>query len=203
MLALIDYGMGNLRSVAKALRTVGGDVHLIQRPEQLQHADQLVLPGVGAVGDAMEALRQQGLIDPIKSWIRAERPFLGICLGLQMLFDESLENGRVAGLGLFPGVVRRFETFADFKVPHMGWNTIDAKRQHWALDGSTDNQAYYFVHSYYVDPVDPQLTLATCNYGGAFCAAIGTDRLFACQFHPEKSQTFGLELLRRFVSLPK
>src|SRR3989338_1870466 len=217
MLAVIDYGMGNLRSVAKALEAAGAaDVRITSDPEIISQADKIVLPGVGAIKEAMRELRRLGLIKVIKDNI-FKKPFLGICLGLQLLFSESEEGGKVKGLGIFPGKVKRFPD--KLKVPHMGWNQIKIKNQKSPakagsrrmlsnrrekvkiLKNTTDNAYFYFCHSYYVTPKDKRLIAATTDYGREFVSAIARDNLFACQFHPEKSQKAGLALLSNFVKL--
>ncbi len=200
-IAIIDYQMGNLRSVQKALERVGGDVFITEDPNNLDGADKLVLPGVGAFGDAIRALRQLGWNGVIHDWIRSNRPFLGICLGLQLLFDASEESPEEQGLGIFPGKVVRFQLPREFKVPHIGWNeVVSHKTTKFNEVGPSDNY-YYFVHSYYVVPDDPELVWLSSDYGTAFCAAIQLDHLIATQFHPEKSQATGLALLRRFVAI--
>jgi len=213
-LAVIDYGMGNLRSVAKALETVGANVRVVTRPEDVGaacgasrgEAAGLVLPGVGALADCISALRASGFDQKIREWIATDRPFLGICLGMQALFESSEESVDVSvteGLGIFPGTVRRFRLPPDYKVPHMGWNTVRfTQPDSPLLDGlETEGEAFYFVHSYYCAPRDRALVLAECDYGGAFTAAIARGRCYATQFHPEKSQTRGLQLYKNFVKL--
>ena len=204
MIAIIDYGMGNLRSVAKALEAVGAtDVRITSDPGIISQADKIVLPGVGAIKEAMRELRRLRLIKVIKDNI-LKKPFLGICLGLQLLFSESEEGGKIQGLGIFPGKVKRFPD--KLKVPHMGWNQIKTKNQKSKiinpfLKNTTDNAYFYFCHSYYVTPKDKRLIAATTDYGREFVSAIARDNLFACQFHPEKSQKAGLALLSNFVKL--
>jgi len=209
-LAVIDYGMGNLRSVAKALEAVGANVRIVTRPEEVRTASDaavpevagLVLPGVGALADCISALRASGFDQKIREWIAADRPFLGICLGMQALFESS-EEGPAEGLGIFPGTVRRFRLPPEYKVPHMGWNTVRfTQPDSLLLTGlETEGEAFYFVHSYYCAPRDRDLVLAECDYGGAFTAAIAHGRCYATQFHPEKSQARGLQLYRNFVEL--
>jgi len=199
-LAVIDYGMGNLRSVAKALETVGAVVRVVTRPEDVGDAAGLVLPGVGALADCIAALRASGFDQKIREWIAADRPFLGICLGMQALFESS-EEGPAEGLGIFPGTVRRFRLPPDYKVPHMGWNTVRFTQPDSPLLAGleTEGEAFYFVHSYYCAPRDRDLVLAECDYGGAFTAAIARGHCYATQFHPEKSQARGLQLYKNFV----
>jgi glutamine amidotransferase len=200
MIAVVDVCSGNLRSVEKALAHVGGDPIVTRDPEVIRRADRVVVPGQGAFGAFAHGLAERGLEAPLREALASGRPFLGICLGLQVLFDESEEQGPVAGLGLVPGKVVRFRP-ADpaLKVPHMGWNRTHPLRDDPLLAGIPDGGYFYFVHSYYVVPDDPAVTVLTCDYGGPFCAAIRKDNLFACQFHPEKSQALGLRLLENFV----
>lgn len=201
-IAIINYGMGNLRSVSQALQSVGADIHLCESPEDVGDADGLVLPGVGALGDCVDALNTSGIAEFVRDWIAADRPFLGVCLGLQALFESS-EEGDIKGLGIFPGRVVRFRRPREFKIPHMGWNTVSFTQPDCALteDMHPTSESFYFVHSYHVVSDDPDLVLATCDYGGEFVAAIGRGRCFATQFHPEKSQARGLHLYRNFVKL--
>jgi glutamine amidotransferase len=201
-IAVIDYGMGNLRSVAKAVAAAGGDVRVVTRPDELEGAAGLVLPGVGALADCISALQSSGLGGEVRQWIAADRPFLGVCLGLQALFEFS-EEADTAGLGIFPGRVKRFRLPPSHKVPHMGWNTIRFVQPDSPLAAglAAEGEAFYFVHSYHCVPTDPALVLAECAYGGTFTAAIARGRCFATQFHPEKSQAKGLQLYRNFVTL--
>ncbi|MGH7821303.1 MAG: imidazole glycerol phosphate synthase subunit HisH [Candidatus Binatia bacterium] len=201
MIAVVDYGMGNLRSVEKGLERSGARVEVTSDPARVLEARGVVLPGVGAFGACMENLVSRGLDEPIRRVVRSGRPFLGICLGLQLLFDESEEFGPVRGLGLLPGRVRRFDgpVFDDLKIPQIGWNQLRFRREVPELEGIDDGAFVYFVHSYYVEPADPALTVATTEYGIEFSAAVAKDGLFACQFHPEKSQEVGLRLLRNFA----
>ena len=196
MIAVIDYGMGNLRSVAKALESAGAnEVKLSSDAGIIQQADKIVLPGVGAIKEAMRELKRLGLIKVINKNI-FKKPFLGICLGLQLLFERSEEGGRVRGLGVFKGTVRRFPD--KLKVPHMGWNQVHHGDH--ALWHDIDQDArFYFVHSYYVQPRDAALVQATSDYPQPFTCAVARDNLFAVQFHPEKSQTAGLKLLQNFM----
>jgi glutamine amidotransferase len=200
MITLLNYGMGNLLSVGKALEAAGGRVTVTSDPSAIAAGDALVLPGVGNFGDGMRHLAEYGLINPILEWIRAGRPFLGICLGMQMLMNESEEAPGVPGLGVFKGCVVRFPASAE-KVPHMGWNDLTIRREHPFLAGIPDQSYFYFVHSYYVAPDDPEIVVATCDYIHPFAAAIGKGRMFATQFHPEKSQNAGLRILENFVRL--
>ncbi|MFI5356688.1 MAG: imidazole glycerol phosphate synthase subunit HisH [Opitutales bacterium] len=201
-IAVVDYGMGNLRSVAKAVATAGGDVQIVSSPAGLDGADGVVLPGVGALADCVSALQASGLDEALKAWIAADRPFLGVCLGLQALFEYS-EEAATRGLGVFPGRVVRFQLPAGLKVPHMGWNTVRFLQPGSPLTAglAVEGEAFYFVHSYYCVPADPTLALAECDYGVRFTAAIARGRCFATQFHPEKSQAKGLQFYRNFVAL--
>lgn len=199
MIALIDYGMGNLRSVAKALESVGGNIELVEQGSQLQSADAVILPGVGHFGDGMEHLNARGFVPAIHAAIRDGKPFLGICLGMQMLLESSEEAPGVQGLGVFKGKVLRFPAGKE-KVPHMGWNSISIKSTHHCLDNVPEGGFFYFVHSYYAQPDDPAITAATCDYIMPFTAIMARDNVFATQFHPEKSQNNGLNILRNFVS---
>jgi glutamine amidotransferase len=201
MIAIIDYQMGNLRSVQKGFERVGFAAEITSDPRRLAAADKVVLPGVGAFGDAMAELRTRGLVEPIRDMIAAGKPFLGICLGLQLLFDVGYEGGEHAGLGVLRGKVVRFDLPAGFKVPHMGWNQGRFVRPAPVLDGLADGTHFYFVHSYYVVPEDPALVAIETTYGHPFCAMVWRDNLFATQFHPEKSQADGLRLLRNFAKL--
>ncbi len=192
MLTIVDYGSGNLRSVQKAFEKLGAAAAITTDPEMVATASRLVLPGVGAFGDAMRELHGRGLVEPILRHIRADRPFLGICMGLQLLFETGFEHGTHAGLGVLPGEVVRFDLPDRFKVPHMGWNTAQWQGS-WQPPKAGEH--FYFVHSYHARPTDPAIVAATTDYGGDFCSAVHQGRLFATQFHPEKSQTAGLRLL--------
>ena len=201
MITIVDYQMGNLRSVQKGIERVGGQATISANPNEIANAESLILPGVGAFGDAMAEIDRRDLAQPIRDFIATGRPFLGICLGLQLLFDEGYEHGTHQGLGVLPGEVVRFELPRDMKVPHMGWNTVRKTSACPILDDLADDTHFYFVHSYYVRPSDPSLISLTCHYGHDFCAMVGRDNLFATQFHPEKSQANGLNLLRSFQRL--
>lgn len=204
-LVIIDYGMGNLRSVQKAVERIGFDAPVTDDPDAVRKADKIILPGVGAFSDAMNALREKDLIEPITQSIRAGAPFLGICLGLQMLFDESFEDGRHRGLGVLKGTVEKFDPAPPgqprLKVPHIGWNQIRVQQQAPILDEVPDGVHMYFVHSYYVKPSDPSVTATETDYGAAFTSMVWKDNVFATQFHPEKSQAHGLRMLLNFCRM--
>jgi len=207
MIAVVDYGMGNLRSVEKGFERFGFDVRVTNRFEEIKNADKLVLPGVGAFQDAMNGLRQRGLIEPIVDWIQTGRPFLGICLGLQLLFTKGYEDGEHVGLGVIPGKVVRFHfseegTSEKLKVPHMGWNQIRFRKRDNPVLRSVPQDAYmYFVHSYYVCPEDEGVIATETEYGIPFTSMIWRNNVFATQFHPEKSQQYGLAILKNFGDL--
>jgi glutamine amidotransferase len=198
MIAIIDYGMGNLRSVSKAFEAVGHQAVVTRDPTAIGNASHVVLPGVGAFGDCMVNVEQYGLVEPIRAAIRSGKPFLGICLGLQLLFTESEEFGPHKGLDIIKGTVRRFAVDPALKVPHMGWNEVHYQRACPVFEGIGDGAHWYFVHSYYVEPADKAVVAATTTYGTAFVSAIWRDNVVACQFHPEKSQVVGLRLIKNF-----
>src|SRR5260221_1767824 len=192
MLAIIDYQMGNLRSVQKGFEKVGHSAVITSDPAVLAAADKIVLPGVGAFPDAIAELHRRQLVEPIKQAIGAGKPFLGICLGLQLLFDVGYEGGRFEGLGMLRGEVVRFDLPTEYKVPHMGWNSLTIRHRPPVLAGLEDGVHAYFVHSYYVAPKEADVIATETDYGGAFCSMVWRDNIFATQFHPEKSQTDGL-----------
>jgi glutamine amidotransferase len=199
---IVDYGMANLRSVQKAFERVGHAAEVTSDPRRVADARKLVLPGVGAFRDAIARLRETGLADTISAHVRADRPFLGICLGLQLLFSRSQEDGVHAGLGLYRGEVDRFQERPGLKIPHMGWNSLHLTRPDCPLfRGLPPNPAVYFVHSFYPTPDDASLTAAAAEYPEPFCAAVWQGNVFATQFHPEKSQEIGLAMLHNFASL--
>lgn len=198
MIAIIDYGMGNLRSVSKAFEAVGHQAVVTRDARVIGNASHVVLPGVGAFGDCMANIEQYGLVEPIRTAIRSGKPFLGICLGLQVLFSESEEFGPHKGLDIIQGTVRRFEGGQALKVPHMGWNQVHVQRACPLFDGVADGSDWYFVHSYFVDPGDKQLAATMTTYGIPFVSSVWKDNIVACQFHPEKSQTVGLRLIKNF-----
>jgi len=199
MIALIDYGMGNIRSVCKALETVGAQVLITQNAEDIQKAKAIVLPGVGAFKDCMTNLSQLELLSVIKDEILKGKPYFGICLGMQILFTESEEFGICKGMDLLKGRVVRFNLPKEYKIPHMGWNMVRIKKKNKILESLLDNSYFYFVHSYYVIPDEPKVVAGVTDYGIEFTSIIQYENIFATQFHPEKSQKIGLKLLRNFV----
>ena len=203
MIAIVDYGMGNLRSVSKAFQSQEFPAIVTRNPDDIARASGLVLPGVGAFGDCVKNLGEYGLIDPIKEFIDSGRPFLGICLGLQVLFEESEEAPGVKGLGLIKGRVIKFPDFKNegLKVPHMGWNQVTIKKDIPILEGVPQNSWFYFVHSYYSKPEDDNVSAVKTFYGLEFTAAVAKDNIFASQFHPEKSSTLGLKIIQNFSAL--
>jgi glutamine amidotransferase len=198
IIAIIDYGMGNLRSVQKGLERVGFAAEVTRDPERITAAVGVVLPGVGAFGACMDNLCGYGLVETVRHVISRGTPFLGICLGMQLLFEESEEFGPVPGLGIFSGRVVRFPENETLKVPHMGWNQIRKHQDAPHLRGIDDGAFVYFVHSYYVVPADPSLTATSTEYGFEFASAVARDNVFATQYHPEKSQKVGLKILENF-----
>ena len=193
----MDYDAGNTLSVTRALEKAGARVDLTPDPERVARAEAVVLPGVGAFGDCVRKLEARGMDEACREAIAGGKPFLGVCVGLQVLFEGSDESPGIEGLGVLPGMVVRFEA-GDLKVPHMGWNQLDVAREHPLFDG-LDGEAFYFVHSYYPDPADRGVVLGTAEYGTRFCAAAGRENLAAVQFHPEKSSRAGLELYENFL----
>jgi glutamine amidotransferase len=200
-LLIVDYGMANLRSVQKAFEKVGFAAGITDDPSRVGEADKLVLPGVGAFRDAIARLRESGLAEPILDHVRAGRPFLGICLGLQLLFTKSYEDGEYEGLNLFPGEVVRFPDVAGLKVPHMGWNQLRIRRPAPLFKDVPDGSAVYFVHSYYAAPQKAGLVATETDYPEPFASAVWHENVYATQFHPEKSQRVGLTMLRNFGAL--
>ena len=201
MISIIDYGMGNLRSVQKGFEKVGHPAIITSDPTQVAAADKVVLPGVGAFEDAIGELRRRDLVKPVLQAIDSGKPFLGICLGLQLLFDVGYENGRHEGLGVLHGEVVKFDLPKEFAVPHMGWNQLNIRRAAPVLNGLAEGTYVYFVHSYYVAPADSSVIATETDYGGPFCSMVWRDNIFAAQFHPEKSQTEGLKILKNFAEL--
>jgi len=200
MIKIADYGMGNLRSVQKAFEKVGAPAEICDRADDLVSAQKLVLPGVGAFGDAMRELQSRGMVEPVLAHVKQGKPFLGICLGLQLLFDLSHEEGEWPGLGVLAGEVVRFEERPGFKVPHMGWNQLQPAGSPAILQGIPDDAYFYFVHSYHVVPKDENVVAARTEYGDLFVSMVARDNLVATQFHPEKSQQVGLKLLANFAA---
>jgi glutamine amidotransferase len=202
-IAIVDYGMANLRSVAKALAAVGATSRIITQPEEIDRADRLILPGVGAFKDAVATLRSRGLADAATRHISRSRPFLGICLGLQMLFDVGYEDGEHRGLGVFRGKCVRFDVdeTKGLKVPHMGWNQLIVRKPSPLLKGLAEGACVYFVHGYHVVPEEGNIIATETEYGGNFVSSIWRDNVMATQFHPEKSQKVGLRILENFAGL--
>ncbi len=202
-IVIIDYGMGNLRNVQKAFEKIGLEARVTRSKREIDRASALVLPGVGAFKDCMENLERFGLIEPVVRSVRKGKPYLGICLGLQILFSESEEFGLQKGLDLIKGRVVRFRPDPEHKVPHMGWNTVEKKMEAPCLEGIESGDFFYFVHSYYVIPEEPQWTSTFTHYGIPFASSLWKENLFATQFHPEKSQKKGLKVLENFARFVK
>lgn len=201
MIVIVDYDMGNLRSIAKALEYVGGDVVISNKPEDLKKAEKIVLPGVGAFRDGIKNLQKNGLDLALNKEVNNnKKPFLGICLGMQLLADKSYEFGEWNGLGFISGEVKRFDIDKKYKIPHVGWNNVKIIHEHPLLKGIRDNSDFYFVHSYHLVCENKKTIAGTCEYGGDFTAMVAQDNIFATQFHPEKSQKSGLKLLENFVN---
>jgi imidazole glycerol-phosphate synthase subunit HisH len=209
MIAIIDYGMGNIHSVKKALELMGARTLVTNNPEDIKKADKAVLPGVGAFGDAMAELKKQGLIPALKSHIKQQKIFLGICLGMQLLFESSQESPKVEGLKVLKGSVKKFIPRKDLKVPHMGWNQLkkvtgcgsQVSGECPLLKGIADNAFVYFCHSYYPAPRDRQVAAAVTDYADGFPSVVWQDNVYGVQFHPEKSQDIGLRMLKNFIEL--
>lgn len=204
MITIIDYGMGNLRSVEKAVELFNSKVKVSSSAKDVLTSDKVILPGVGAFGKAMEELRKRDLVGAIRDIIKKGKPFLGICLGLQLLFSKSEEGGSIHGLNILKGRVRRFRDMDRLKIPHMGWNEIKIKNIESGtgiLNGVPDGSFMYFVHSYFVEPVDKDIIICETDYGNNFTSGIHKDNIYAFQFHPEKSQRRGLEIIKNFVEL--
>ncbi len=199
MIYIVDYGMGNLRSVQKAFERLGVEATIADTPAALRGAEAMVLPGVGAFRDAIAALRQRDLVEVVREHVALDRPFLGICLGLQLLFDVSYEDGEFEGLGIVPGQVVRFDSQPGLRIPHMGWNEVEVTRPHPVFAGPEQPSHFYFVHSYHVQPADPSVVIGQTDHGGPFVSAIARGALVATQFHPEKSQQTGRRLLENFA----
>jgi len=201
MIKIVDYGMGNLRSVQKAFEKIGAEAVIVTRPADVEGASKLVLPGVGAFRDGIHELKRSELDRPVRDHIAAGKPFLGICLGLQLLFDISYEDGEWEGLGVLEGKVVRLADQPDLKIPHMGWNSLEFARPTRLFEGIPSGSSFYFVHSYYVVPKDEAVVAARTEHGTPFVSAVAKNNLFATQFHPEKSQSLGLRLLKNFATL--
>lgn len=201
MIAIIDYGVGNLRSVQRALERAGAEAIITSDPIRIKMADGVVLPGVGAFGEAMEQLERRGLVLPIMQVISAGKPFLGICLGMQLLFQESEELGHHSGLGVFKGRVKRFPEVPGYKVPHVGWNQLHIRQDNPLLADIPDGSFVYFVHSYYVEPIRPEIVVATTDYIIEYASVVARGNVYGVQFHPEKSQDVGAVILENFVML--
>lgn len=201
MVVVVDYGMGNLRSVQKGFEKIGAVAVISRDPDEVARADRLVLPGVGAFPECMKNLGRFDLIEPVVEFVKSGRPFLGICLGLQLLFDESEEFGLHKGLGLIPGTVKAFDRNMGLKIPHMGWNQVRFAKKSPIFEGIEDESFFYFVHSYYVVPTDDSSIAGETEYGIRFTCAISDGNIFAVQFHPEKSQQIGLRILQNFAAL--
>ena len=201
MTAIIDYDAGNLKSVEKALQALGEETVITRDREEILAADRVILPGVGAFGEAMEKLHQYGLVEIIRQVVQKGTPFLGICLGLQLLFEESEESQGVPGLGILKGKIRRIPNTPGLKIPHMGWNSLTLRPETRLFSGLGEEPYVYFVHSYYLEAADPEIVAASADYGVVIHAAVETGNVFACQFHPEKSSDTGLQILKNFIGL--
>ncbi len=202
MIAVIDYDAGNLKSVEKALVSIGEQVVVSRNHNEILSADKVILPGVGAFGDAMGKLKEYGLVDTIHEVVDRQKPFLGICLGLQLLFERSDESDGVSGLGILPGEILRIPDAPGIKIPHIGWNSLDIAPDARLFTGLTANPYVYFVHSYYLKAADESIVAATTEYGGTLIhASVQKDNIYACQFHPEKSGSVGLQILKNFAAL--
>ena len=202
MIAVIDYDAGNLKSVEKALISIGEKVVVSRNNNEILSADKVILPGVGAFGDAMGKLKEYGLVDTIHEVVDRNKPFLGICLGLQLLFQRSDESEGVEGLGILPGEILRIPDAPGIKIPHIGWNSLNISSNSRLFNGLGDNPYVYFVHSYYLKAADANIVAATTEYGGTLIhASVQKDNIYACQFHPEKSGSVGLQILKNFAEL--
>ena len=203
MIAVIDYDAGNMKSVEKAIEALGEKAVVTREASLILQADKVILPGVGAFGDAMNRLNEYGLTDTINEVVQRDKPFLGICLGLQLMFKSSEESPEVKGLGLLPGQILKIPDCEGLKIPHMGWNSLDIREGSRLFKGIPDNSYVYFVHSYYLKAEDEGIVTAVTEYGTAIHASVEQGNLFACQFHPEKSSDTGLKILRNFISVTK
>ncbi len=201
MIAIVDYGAGNIKSVEKAFDFLGAKTILTADSDIILNSDKVVLPGVGAFGDAMELLGGSGLSGTIREVVKNQIPLLGICLGMQMMFEKSEEGVGASGLGIFRGEIKRFKEKEGYKIPHIGWNEIKINKDSRLFNGINENSFVYFVHSYYLDAFDKNIVAATCDYINTFDAAIESKNTFACQFHPEKSGSVGLKILKNFAEI--
>ena len=201
MIAIIDYGAGNLQSVKKAFDFIGAESAITNDPQVILSADKILLPGVGSFGDAMDSMQKNGLVETVKECALSGKPFLGICLGLQLLFEESEESPGVKGLGIFKGKIKKFSSDMGLKIPHIGWNSLEIKQKDTLFKGIPENSYVYFVHSYYLHAEDENEIATVTNYGIDFHSAVGKNNIFATQFHPEKSGDVGLQILRNFASM--
>ena len=201
MIAIIDYDAGNIKSVEKALQYLGAEAVVTRNPQEILTADGVILPGVGAFGDAMQKLTEYGLIPVIRECAARQIPFMGICLGLQLMFESSEESPGVAGLHLLDGVIRRIPSDGGLKVPHIGWNDLHFPKESRLVAGISEGAFVYFVHSYYLQAADEEIVAATTEYGTLIHAAVEQGNLFACQFHPEKSSEVGMQILRNFIRI--
>jgi glutamine amidotransferase len=201
MIAIIDYGAGNLQSVKKAFDFIGAESVITNDPEVILSADKILLPGVGSFGDAMDSMHKNGLVETVKECALSGKPFLGICLGLQLLFEESEESPGVKGLGIFKGKIKKFSSDMGLKIPHIGWNSLEIKQKDTLFKDIPENAYVYFVHSYYLHAEDENDIATVTNYGIDFHSAVGKNNIFATQFHPEKSGDVGLQILRNFASM--
>ncbi len=201
MIAIIDYGAGNLQSVKKAFDFIGAESVITNDPKVILSADKILLPGVGSFGDAMDSMHKNGLVETVKECALSGKPFLGICLGLQLLFEESEESPGVNGLGIFKGKIKKFSSDMGLKIPHIGWNSLEIKQKDTLFKGIPENAYVYFVHSYYLHAEDEEDIATVTNYGIDFHSAVGKNNIFATQFHPEKSGDVGLQILRNFASM--
>ncbi len=201
MIAIIDYGAGNLQSVKKALDFIGAESVITDDPEAINSCDKILLPGVGSFGDAMASMRAKNLVETVKQNALSGKAFLGICLGLQLLFEESEESPGVKGLGIFKGKIRKFPADMGLKIPHIGWNSLEIKQNDTIFKGIPENSYVYFVHSYYLEAEEPDTVATVTNYGIDFHSAVGRNNIFATQFHPEKSGDVGLQILKNFASM--
>nr|WP_288556529.1 imidazole glycerol phosphate synthase subunit HisH [uncultured Mediterraneibacter sp.] len=201
MIAIVDYDAGNIKSVEKALISLGQEVCVTRDADEILQADKVILPGVGAFGDAMEKLHRYGLVDVIRKVVEKKTPFLGICLGLQLLFERSDEAPGVEGLGILKGEILKIPAAEGLKIPHMGWNSLQLKHNGKLFQNLGEETYVYFVHSYYLKAEDPSIVKATTEYGVSIDASVEQENVFACQFHPEKSSDAGLQILKNFIEL--